>query len=327
LTADLTGCGDLGLQVGTDDVTIDLAGHDIRGTATTSDGSVGILTRGHHGVVITGGAVSGFTEGVVLVDSSQDAVTHMSVRGNRDKGVVLVGTTASTVTHNHVSRNDDAAMGVFDGADHNVIGGNVMRADGPQGVEVLFSNENTISHNFIADTGSGVILESSDNTSITQNRIERSVATACDGCGIGIQVYGNDNIVSANTIVDAPRYGIELDDFMDPGHSPAVDNVIRANVVSGAGEGIAVGPEAGGVVLRTLVDHNRVSNATDDGIQLVGPSTGLETSTLLRNVTVHDGSWGIDTVPGTIDGGGNVAAGNGNPAQCHNISCRGRASS
>jgi len=28
------------------------------------------------------------------------------------------------------------------------------------------------------------------------------------------------------------------------------------------------------------------------------------------------------TVPGVIDGGGNRAAGNGNPAQCTNIDCK-----
>ena len=92
--------------------------------------------------------------------------------------------------------------------------------------------------------------------------------------------------------------------------------------MNGAGEGIAIGPETGGVVLGTLIDHNTVSNSLDDGIQLLGPSTGLETSTVTRNVAVHNGDLGIAAVPGTVDGGGNHAAGNGNPLQCLNISCR-----
>jgi hypothetical protein len=139
--------------------------------------------------------------------------------------------------------------------------------------------------------------------------------------GIGIQIYGNRNLVAGNTVVDQIRYGIEVDDFGDEGHSPVVGNVLRGNVVNRAGEGIAIGPEAGGIVLNTLIVGNRVLGAVDDGIQVLGPSTGLATTTITNNVSVHNGDLGIAAVPGTIDGGGNHAAGNGNPLQCLSISC------
>jgi hypothetical protein len=58
------------------------------------------------------------------------------------------------------------------------------------------------------------------------------VASACDGCGIAIQIYGNDNLVARNTALDSPRYGIEVDDFQDPGHGPARGNILRGNVVN-----------------------------------------------------------------------------------------------
>jgi len=322
LTANLKGCGEVGLRVGADHVTIQLQGHTISGTASTHDGSVGVLVDGHVGAAITGGAVRGFDYGVVLADASRSTLRSMAIHGNLGKGVVLLHTTHTGVTHNRINRNGDAAIGVFDGSDHNTVTRNRMRANGPQGVEIIFSSDNLVGRNLLSDTGSGVILESSDRTHITRNRILHSVATACDGCGIGIQVYGNDNLVDANLIDGAPRYGIELDDFMDSGHSPAADNVIRANVVNHAGDGIAVGPEAGGVVLRTFIARNRVHNSAHDGIQLVGPSTGLQTSTLTSNVTVHNGEWGIEAVPGVIDGGGNVAAANSQPAQCLNVACQ-----
>jgi hypothetical protein len=89
-----------------------------------------------------------------------------------------------------------------------------------------------------------------------------------------------------------------------------------------SGIGIAIGPEAGGVVLRTLIEHNIVSRAAGDGIQIVGPSTGLETSVVARNVAVNNGEFGVEALPGIIDGGGNRAHGNSNPAQCLNITCR-----
>ena len=83
-----------------------------------------------------------------------------------------------------------------------------------------------------------MILESSDDLRITENVITHSVATACDGCGIAVQIYGNRNLVAGNTLIDSPRYGIEVDDFQDPGHSPATGNVLRDNRVVVAGIGI-----------------------------------------------------------------------------------------
>ena len=75
---------------------------------------------------------------------------------------------------------------------------------------------------------------------------------------IAVQVYGNHNLVAHNTLSDSPRYGIEVDELPDPGHSPASDNVVVRNLVRDAGVGIAIGPEAGGVVLRTEILRNDV---------------------------------------------------------------------
>jgi parallel beta-helix repeat protein len=231
----------------------------------------------------------------------------------------MEGASHNTIDKNMLSSND-AGVQVLDGSDRNVIDSNYLDADGSEGFEVIFADSNTISHKQIRDTGSGIILESSDTT-ITDNEIRHSVASACDGCGIGIQIYGNNNRIERNTALDSPRYGIEVDDFQDPGHSPVSGNIPRDNVVNKSGEGITIGPEAGGVVLGTLIEHNLVTNAMDDGIQLHGPSTGLETSTLTGNVAIHNGNLGIDAVPGVIDGGGNHAAANGNPLQCVNVVC------
>jgi hypothetical protein len=62
-----------------------------------------------------------------------------------------------------------------------------------------------------------------------------------------VQIYGNDNLLARNTLVDSPRCGIELDDFHDTGHGLVSGNVLRDNVVDQSGIGIAIGPEAGGV--------------------------------------------------------------------------------
>jgi hypothetical protein len=69
-------------------------------------------------------------------------------------------------------------------------------------------------------------------------------------------------------------------------------------------------------VLDTVLDSNVTIGATDDGIDVDSPAT-----TLTRNLAVHNNDLGIEAVPGVIDGGGNHAAGNANPAQCTNVAC------
>jgi len=66
------------------------------------------------------------------------------------------------------------------------------------------------------------------------------------------------------------------------------------------------------VLLRNLAVHSG-----DDGIDVRAPGT-----TVTRNIANDNHNLGISAVPGVIDGGGNQAAGNGDPAQCTNIACR-----
>jgi parallel beta-helix repeat protein len=332
--------------IGADDITVNLNGHNVGGNGLpNTDGfDVGIRVESHHQVTVTNGSVAGFDLGLLFDASPRSAVTAMQVHDNSRRGITLAnGSDHGQIKENLATHNggrnggggivllssDDAVVtgnaltgnhvgvGVEDDANDNQISGNRF-IDNPQAaVEIGFNDGNTVAHNVITRSGGGVVLESANNTTITDNQILHS--TAPDG--IGIQIYGNHNLVARNTVIDSIRYAIEVDDFQDPGHSPVIGNVLRDNLVRDANEGIAIGSEAGGVVLDTLIEGNFVSGAVDDGIQLVGPSTGLETSTLTGNVAVHNGDLGIETVPGTIDGGGNRAYANVNPIQCLNITC------
>jgi hypothetical protein len=60
--------------------------------------------------------------------------------------------------------------------------------------------------------------------------------------------------------------------------------------------------------------------AAQGGVDEFGPIV------VSRNTAAFNTDLGIDTWgAGVIDGGGNRAFGNGNPAQCANVTCRGRA--
>jgi parallel beta-helix repeat protein len=276
-----------------------------------------------HGRIVSNVSADNQASGIAIVTSDGVVVSdNQSLRNVGGAGVRLEGATHVTVSRNALNSNENGVQMVQDGAGisavANMVVDNTLTDDASAGFEILFSNLNVIARNQVSGATGGIVLESSDDNTITDNRVLHGVAPD----GIGIQIYGNRNLVAHNTVIDQLRYGIEVDDFGDPGHSPAVDNILQDNTVNRAVLGIAIGPEAGGVVLRTVISHNRVTNAGDDGIQLIGPSTGLQTSTLARNVAVHNGNWGIETIPGTIDGGGNIAAANGNPGQCLNITCR-----
>jgi nitrous oxidase accessory protein NosD len=325
LTHDLTGCPGAGLVVGADGITIDLGGHAVRGNGGTSltDG-IGIVLQDRSHVTIRNGEVAGFFIGVLLVgNGTRNLVTELDSHGHADKSVVLFGDglTGNTVSANRLHDDGDGGIGIFNGPTGTLVSHNLMVREAVGAVENNFADRTVVVGNTILDTGSGVIVESSDHLRITGNVVRRAPAGLCDGCGIGVQIYGDDILVARNLIIEAERFGIELDDFQDPGHSPAIGNVISDNTVRHSRTGIAIGPEAGGTVLRTVVRRNTVTGSVQDGIQLVGPSTGLETSTLTGNIANRNGGYGIETVPGTVDGGHNRARDNGQEAQCLNITC------
>jgi hypothetical protein len=111
--------------------------------------------------------------------------------------------------------------------------------------------------------------------------------------------------------------GIRVDSY-EPETPPAVDNVIRGNFVRAATvDGIAVHTDGPGRVTGTVVRNNLVTLSGDDGIDVRSPMT-----TITRNGAFGNHDLGIAAVAGVTDGGGNRAAGNGNPAQCLNVVCR-----
>jgi large repetitive protein len=361
LTDNLLGCVGDGLVIGADGITVDLAGHLVTGDNLEDPTDMGIRVTGHHDVHVMGGTVQGFFRGIVFDGSPSGVVTAMTVRQMTRRGIVFAGGSnnaqvfGNRVTDNHASGiaivasdgahvSDNQSLRNIGGAGvrleaatdatvtHNALKANSsgvqtqdsagnrlsdnMIADAEIGFQIDFSSRNVVRHNRVTGTSTGITVGGDSNV-ITDNQVLHGVDE-----GIGIQIGGGDhNLVAANTVVDQVRCGVEVDDFGDGVHPPVVGNIVRGNVVDRAVEGICVGTEAGGVVLDTLVEGNRVIGASDDGIQVFGPSTGLATTTISDNDAVHNGDLGIAAMPGVIDGGGNRAAGNGNPLQCLNVSC------
>jgi len=128
----------------------------------------------------------------------------------------------------------------------------------------------------------------------------------------GIRVEkGRGTLVADNLIVDTRRWGITLGI-----HEPFIGgsrNVVRRNIVRRSRvDGIAVVKKE----RHSVLVRNVVTGSGDDGFDI-----NSRTTTLTANRARRNDDLGIDAVFGVIDGGGNNASGNGNPAQCTNIFC------
>ena len=78
-----------------------------------------------------------------------------------------------------------------------------------------------------------------------------------------------------------------------------------------SGDGIHIGSAAANAaVVRNIAAANG-----DDGIDVDNASARI-----VSNVAVNNGDYGIEAVPG-VSASGNRASGNGNPAQCLNVTC------
>jgi hypothetical protein len=134
-------------------------------------------------------------------------------------------------------------------------------------------------------------------------------------CGVGIAVAaGADNVVEANHVARVLADGVAVVAFGP--QDTTSGTVVRANLVRAAqNDDYSVGALGEGTLTGTLLTGNLALGAGDDGFDIHVPGT-----TLSRNAAFHNADLGVDAVAGTIDGGGNKAHGNGNPAQC--AACR-----
>lgn len=154
------------------------------------------------------------------------------------------------------------------------------------------------------------------------NRItDPGSATPGVGAGILLQA-GSANVFAHNTIRRSDDAGIRVAPIAAFPMGGTISNRFDANVVRDAGaDGIAIGPPPeDGSFSDTVLTRNIVIAAAADGIDVEAPST-----TLARNLAFRNADLGIEAVPEVIDGGGNTAFRNGNPAQCVGVLCRDRA--
>jgi large repetitive protein len=339
--------------------TIDGDGEFVQDCPPDQPCDIGVGNDGHNGVTIKGGEVREFGEAVFVLGASHNRLHGLSLSRNLDFGMLLGASTDTRIEENSFVDNGTSGLVVFDsnsswiernsvsgsrgfaiflvavdesGIQHNALDGN------DHGLAVFGSSGNTVRRNSVSHSG-GSAIDIGDDAA--HNRVEHNRLTDNGDGIIGTEVH--DNLISRNTVTgtgffgfpDTGGFGIILDgadhntldrNIVTGGRGPAIfvtsldaptaseHNVVTRNVAnSKLSDGILVNENA----TATLLERNTANRSGDDGIDVDSAETTLTSNTANRN---HD--LGIEAVPGVTDGGGNRAAGNGNPLQCTNVFCR-----
>ena len=341
LAGDLVDCPDEGLVIGADDITLDLDGHTIDGDAVSPAScpvegrvcDVGVdNSAGHRGVTVKGGSIQQFTAGVVVTGGDDNQLRRLTIAQTTNEAIA-VGRSARTLIEGNTITDPGFAVVVALESSDTVVSRNVASGNDEEGLLVggtgISVRDNVVSNgangvdvangasgvrvegNVLRDVGDGVIVGVVSDTVVRHNAV-----TAVGGGelgGFGIILDGAvGTTVDQNTVhVSGPGPAIYVA-HLDAPTAPRDDRVTQNHATSEHADGILVDPDATG----TLLAGNAAVRSGDDGIDVDAPGT-----TLTGNFAAYNHDLGIEAVPGVVDGGGNRAVGNGNPAQCTNITC------
>jgi parallel beta-helix repeat protein len=170
----------------------------------------------------------------------------------------------------------------------------------------------------------GIRVSGSDSVRITDVRVQSAPA---DGISLSgswgviarntvparIGVAGNGNRVTDNVIAGALDAGIAI--VSGSGNVVARNWAVDTEPVFAGDDSTGDGIHVGAFTAATVVRHNIAVRNGDDGIDLDSSSARVA-----FNLANDNGDLGIDARPGT-SAAGNIAHGNGNPAQCAGIIC------
>ena len=342
LDTDLVNCPNHGIVIAADGITLDLNGHLVDGDGTPAADcdqrkepcDFGVFNDGHDGVTVMHGSVREFAAGVLFGTASGRArdnrvlgvsatrnqfaglgifsqvgglVRNSSGVGSLDGdgvGLALADSHHVRIVNNSFRHNPHNGINTGERSRRNLIRGNVFSRNADEGILMEGGARFRVTRNRLVRNGGGITLGPSNRTVVAQNSIV--------GGSDGIRVEkGHDNLVAANLVVGTRHVGITLgihDPFIGGANNVVRGNVVRRSRVDGI---VVVQKDRHSVLIGNLV-----TRSADDGFDVDSPTT-----TLTRNEARRNGDLGIEAVFGVIDGGGNVARHNGNPAQCTNIFC------
>jgi hypothetical protein len=308
LDSDLANCPGDGVVIGADAITLNLAGHSIDGVGAQA-GGYGVENHGFDDVAVLNGWIEEFQAPIYFDDANGSVLKRLTVTGEAQGPLQFWHSDSNIVRGNVIF----TGLTFYGDSDNNTVDRN--RIDTP-GTGILFAglvnfppnpddygHANSITANTITGHGDsyGIYVSFAFDALIQANALR-------EHGGVGIQVSGQGarNRVQGNAVADSGLQGILV--AGDQSESVVLGNQVAGNAL----DGISLNSATSG----TIVERNNSSHNGDDGID-----SDSSSATLTGNKAKYNDDLGIEAVSGVTDGGGNVAKGNGNPAQCVGVAC------
>ena len=237
-----------GIVIGASNITLDLNGHTVFGSAGARGEGAGVYMLNRTGVTVKNGTVRDFDGGVAVDGGSANTVTGITARDNI--GTLLVtrfgeGIALLSSTHNRVTNN-------------------LVVHNGPFGGIGLYSQNNSEHARTTTGNATHNLI---DANQVVDNNIART-ATINDSDGIRVERQGEFNVITNNRVTGSGLDGIALFAFSPNNtiRNNAVHNNGFLNPAARRGDGIRVF----GGSHNTVVQGNQITGNAANGIVLHG---------------------------------------------------------
>lgn len=273
LTATLTTDVSETIQIDSDNITLDGAGHTMTGSGT----GTGIYLSYRTGVTIKNVNVQGFYYGILLGYSTNNTLIGNTSSNNNEHGFIISRSNYNTLSDNTATNNGFSGISITRSS-NNTVNGNTISGNGDRGINIYSSNQNSLTDNTISDDGYyGIrVHEYSDNNIFSGNTISNS--------GSGIVFVRSSNLtMDTNTISNNRSSGLL---FINSSNNTLNNNMILDN--DDTGITISKGSN------NTLIE-NTVSFNGKEGILITSDSYLALSSenTLSKNIVSNNGRMGI----------------------------------
>ena len=306
LDSSLVNCPGDGIVIAAGDVTLDLNRHTIDGMGAGSGVRVEASSPGAtvDDIAVIHGTVQQFFDGIDLGDTVDPTVRAMTSQQNGDQGINGNWSNGMFVRDSIVRDNRGSGV-TFANSDIDTRTGRVehslLQHNGESGVRADFSEADLIENEIVANHDHGAVFGAAGG------QVVGNLIRGNGGDGVRTFDYGSA-VITKNRIAGNGRNGIAINYGSSGG--TIRDNTLSANDL----DGLFVDPELAG---DPVVERNRARDNGDDGLDIERAGALVRANRAFFNVDL-----GIEAEPGVLDGGGNRAKHNGDPAQCVGVRCR-----
>jgi parallel beta-helix repeat protein len=214
LTRDL----DQTIQIDSDDITLDGAGHRL----VASTGSNGIFLSKRKNVTIKNLTIEQFSYGICLFQSKNNKLSDNTLSGN-DRGIYLADNSDDNMLVDNYALNQKNFGIYLQDSENNKLSGNTLSGHEYGIYLAANSDNNVISENSVTNsTLYGISLKSTKNNVIADNSVSLSTR------GINL-IASTDNSLTNNTADANTSYGIYLTSSSD-------NNTLSGNTLSNNGD-------------------------------------------------------------------------------------------